>query len=142
MDRPQEQKPALVLATPTQHTGETAGPNARRARWHWAEPTVWTDRMLTALETGFVGDVWFRLIDKVFSPKNLLVSLEKVAKKKGAAGVDNMSIEMFEKKYDHVSAKTFGGFAAGQICSAADQTGVHSQAGQRSKATAGNSDRA
>ena len=97
MDRPQEQKPALVLATPTQHTGETAGPNARRARWHWAEPTVWTDRMLTALETGFVGDVWFRLIDKVFSPKNLLVSLEKVAKNKGAAGVDNMSIEMFEK---------------------------------------------
>ena len=96
MDRQQEHKPVTVLAT-TQQTGETSGPNARRARWYWVEPTVWTDRMLTALETGFEGNVWFRLIDKVFSPKNLLSSFEKVAKNKGAAGVDNMSIEMFEK---------------------------------------------
>ena len=96
MDRQQEHKPVTVLAT-TQPTGETSGPNARRARWYWVEPTVWTDRMLTALETGFEGNVWFRLIDKVFSPKNLLSSFEKVAKNKGAAGVDNMSIEMFEK---------------------------------------------
>ena len=26
-----------------------------RARWAWAEPTVWTDRMLAALENGVIG---------------------------------------------------------------------------------------
>jgi hypothetical protein len=26
-----------------------------RARWAWVEPTVWTDRMLTALEDGVKG---------------------------------------------------------------------------------------
>ena len=30
-----------------------------RARWAWAEPSVWTDRMLTALEQGVKGGVWF-----------------------------------------------------------------------------------
>ena len=34
-------------------------------RWAWTEPTVWTDRMLTALEQGVQGGKWFRLIDKV-----------------------------------------------------------------------------
>ena len=32
------------------------------ARWVWAEPCVWTDRMLTALETGVKGGQWFSLI--------------------------------------------------------------------------------
>ena len=34
-----------------------------RSRWPWVEPTVWTDRMLTALENGVKGEVWFSLID-------------------------------------------------------------------------------
>lgn len=37
----------------------------RRERWLWAETSVWTDRMLAALEYGVKGDVWFSLIDKV-----------------------------------------------------------------------------
>ena len=36
-----------------------------RARWAWAEASVWTDRMLTALENGVNGELWFSLIDKV-----------------------------------------------------------------------------
>jgi hypothetical protein len=28
------------------------------ARWAWTEPTVWTKRMLTALEEGVKGGVW------------------------------------------------------------------------------------
>ena len=35
-----------------------------RARWAWAEPSVWTERMLTALESGVKGGVWFSLMDK------------------------------------------------------------------------------
>ena len=34
-----------------------------RVRWAWVERTVWTDRMLTALERGVKGGVWFSLID-------------------------------------------------------------------------------
>ncbi len=33
-----------------------------RSRWGWAEPCVWTERMLTALETGVKGGQWFSLI--------------------------------------------------------------------------------
>jgi RNA-directed DNA polymerase len=31
---------------------------ARRERWGWAEPSVWTDRMLAALENGVKGGKW------------------------------------------------------------------------------------
>src|SRR5262249_11380271 len=65
-----EQTPSAVPATAPQG-GEI------RAHWAWVEPTVWTERMLTTLETGIEGGKWFRLIDKVWSPKNLGSSLEK-----------------------------------------------------------------
>ena len=32
-----------------------------RARWAWVEPSVWTERMLAALEQGVKGGVWFSL---------------------------------------------------------------------------------
>ena len=35
-------------------------------RWAWVEPTAWTTRMLTALETGVKGGRWFSLMDKVY----------------------------------------------------------------------------
>jgi len=59
-----------------------------RARWAWVEPEVWTERMLATLETGIEGGKWFRLIDKVWSPKNLAGSLRKVVAKGGSAGID------------------------------------------------------
>ncbi len=62
-----------------------------RARWAWVEPEVWTERMLATLETGIEGGKWFRLIDKVWSPKNLAGSLQKVVAKGGSAGIDQQS---------------------------------------------------
>ena len=47
-DRPEEGRPATVLEA--KQAGEA------RARWVWAEPCVWTERMLTALEQGVKGD--------------------------------------------------------------------------------------
>ncbi|MGE5670042.1 MAG: hypothetical protein ACM31E_01270, partial [Fibrobacterota bacterium] len=38
------------------------------------------------------GNQWFSLIDKVYSPKNLEAAYVKVAKNKGAAGVDRVSV--------------------------------------------------
>ena len=76
-----------------------------RARWARVEPTVWTERMLTALETGIEGGKWFRLIDKVWSPKNLGSSLEKVVAKGGSAGVDNQSASQIEVHKEQTIAK-------------------------------------
>ena len=57
-----------------------------RVRWAWAEPSVWTDRMLTALEQGVKGGIWFSLMDKVYASANLFASYAKVAANGGAAG--------------------------------------------------------
>jgi hypothetical protein len=50
-----------------------------------------TERMLATLETGIEGGKGFRLIDKVWSPKNRAGSLQKVVAKGGSAGIDNQS---------------------------------------------------
>jgi len=86
-----ESQPAAVPATAKQ-VGEV------RARWAWAEPSVWTDRMLTALEQGVKGGTWFSLIDKVYTPANLFASYAKVAANGGAAGVDHVTVEDFTKR--------------------------------------------
>jgi len=67
-----------------------------RARWAWTEASVWTERMLTALERGVKGGCWFSLIDKVYSQRNLQAAFVQVKANRGAAGVDHVTIEMFE----------------------------------------------
>jgi retron-type reverse transcriptase len=69
-----------------------------RSRWRWAEPCVWTVRMLTALEQGVQGEKWHRLFDKVFAERNLLASFQRVAAKRGAAGVDHLTTRDFERR--------------------------------------------
>lgn len=88
MTKRREFKPATVpfAATPA---GE---PSPIR---DWANPSVWTDRMLTALETGVRGGRWHTLTDKVFSPLNLFAASERVVANGGAAGVDHQSVEDF-----------------------------------------------
>ena len=49
-NRQTEDQPEAVSAR-TIRAGEV------RARWAWTEPTVWTERMLTALEEGVKGGV-------------------------------------------------------------------------------------
>ncbi len=88
-DRQAEERPAGVPEEAKQ-AGETQG------QWSWVEASVWTERMLTALEKGVKGGKWFSLIDKVSSKANLRASFEKVKANKGSAGVDHVTIEMFE----------------------------------------------
>lgn len=64
-------------------------------RWMWVEPSVWTDRMLTALEQGVKGGCWFSLIDKVYSERCLHASACQVEANAGAAGVDHVSVQTF-----------------------------------------------
>ena len=64
----------------------------------WVEPSIWTQRMLTALVMGVKGGKWHSLMDKVISHKNLHAAFRKVRANEGAAGVDNQTIEMFESR--------------------------------------------
>jgi len=93
MSQRPENTPAAVSATTTQ-AGEVL------SRWLWAEPAVWTERMLTALENGVKGGIGFSLIDKVYSPANLAAAFSRVAANGGAAGVDHVTIEQFT---DHLA---------------------------------------
>ncbi len=88
-----ETRPSIVPTT-AQQGGSIQG------RWAWTERAVWTDRMLTALEQGVKGDVWFRLIDKVWSERNLFVSYSKVAENGGAPGVDHVTVEEFGRNLE------------------------------------------
>ena len=54
--------------------------------------------MLTALEEGVKGGVWFALIDKVFAERNLRAAFQQVAKNDGAAGVDSETVRAFERR--------------------------------------------
>ncbi len=89
----QEEQLAIVLETDKQ-AGEV------RKRWAWTEPDVWTERMLTALENGVKGGVWFSLIDKVLSKKNLAAAAKKVLRNKGAAGIDRVSTGSYWRRLE------------------------------------------
>jgi RNA-directed DNA polymerase len=91
-NRDEEIRPAAVPEA--KQVGEV------RARWAWAEPCVWTERMLTALENGVKGGVWFSLIDKVGAPRVLRWAFEQVKKNGGAAGVDHQTIAMYEQRLE------------------------------------------
>ncbi len=89
MTKPTEEQPEAVPARATR-AGEIL------LRWGWVESVVWTERMLTALEQGVKGGKWFSLIDKVHPERTLLAAFSQVAANKGAAGVDHVTVTMFE----------------------------------------------
>ena len=77
-------------------------PEAKQAgeihdRWKWVEPTVWTERMLSALEEGVKGGKWYSLMDKVYRQANLMSAYKEVKRRKGGPGVDHETIEKFER---------------------------------------------
>jgi Retron-type reverse transcriptase len=86
------------------------------ARWAWTEPAVWTERMLTALEEGVKGGIWFSLIDKVYKPRNLRAAFAKVKANQGAAGVDHQTIERFEADLETNLNKVAQQLAEGNYC--------------------------
>src|SRR6201997_4726883 len=67
----------------------------RRSQWWWAEASIWTERMVSALGNGVKGGKWYSLMYKVVRPTTLAAAWQKVARNQGAAGVDGQSIERF-----------------------------------------------
>ena len=92
MDTEKDEQPRTVREL--ERGGQTA------SRWSWVEPSVWTDRMLEALERGVTGGKWHSLIDKVTREKSLEVAWKQVEARKGGGGVDGMSIQLFSKRSD------------------------------------------
>ncbi len=72
---------------------DTDTPAQNRA---WVEATVWTERMLAALDNGVQGGKWYSLMDKVYRPEVLAAAWRRVLRNKGAAGVDRISVNRFE----------------------------------------------
>jgi RNA-directed DNA polymerase len=89
-------KPAAVPEKATRD-GETEG---CLQQWAWVEPSVWTERMLTTLEQGVKGGKWYSLIDKLYPEATLRAAFAKVAANQGAAGVDHVTIEEFDRNVD------------------------------------------
>lgn len=56
--------------------------------------------MLKALEEGVKGGVWFSLIDKVWSQRNLASAWSQTARNGGAAGIDHVTVAMFEGRLE------------------------------------------
>lgn len=89
-------EPAIVLrGTPE---GRLVGEACER--FSWAEPEVWTKRMLAALVEGVKGGKWHSLIDKLYPEAVLAEAFAQVQANKGAAGVDHVTIEHYAKDAD------------------------------------------
>lgn len=86
-------KQAQALGVPV-----LARQDAEARDFSWVEASVWTDRMVSALDNGVKGGRWYSLMDKVYAPATLAAAWQKVRANKGAAGVDGQSIERFEAR--------------------------------------------
>jgi RNA-directed DNA polymerase len=86
----QDNPDSAVTAT---QGGDAAGGQPRT--WWWAEASIWTERMVSALGNGVRGGKWFSLVDKAIRPTTLEAAWRKVERNKGAAGVDGQSVERF-----------------------------------------------
>src|SRR5260370_11824446 len=103
-----EARPTPLLEA--KQVGEVGGGGA------WDEQTGWTGRMLTALEVGVKGSIWFSLIDKAYEPRNLRAAFAKVKANQGAAGVDHQTIEMFAADLETNLSKVSQQLAEGSYC--------------------------
>jgi len=79
-------------AVPETAKQETEAPSRE---WWWVEASIWTARMVLALVNGVKGGKWFSLKDKLVRPTTLEAAWRKVARNKGACGVDGQSIDRF-----------------------------------------------
>jgi RNA-directed DNA polymerase len=80
----------------------------------WAEASIWTDRMVSALGNGVKGGKWFSLVDKVIRPTTLDVAWEQVERNKGSSGIDGVSVERFAAGAERYLAELHESLKSGQ----------------------------
>ena len=57
--------------------GTTQGADTGQRDWSWVEASIWTERMLAALENGVKAGKWYSLIDKMIRPGTLDADVAK-----------------------------------------------------------------
>jgi len=102
---PEDKPSAEVVATPK-----------RAEEIAWMEASVWTPRMIEALDKGVEGGRWYSLIDKVHRKENLKAAYERTKRNKGTHGVDNISIRFFGKYLDENLERLTEEIKAGRYC--------------------------
>jgi RNA-directed DNA polymerase len=93
-DRRAEERPGTVPE------GASRAGEAQDRKWAWVEPSVWTERMLAALEGGVRGGRWYSLMDKVCSKANLRAAFARVKANGGSGGADHQTIAMFGERLE------------------------------------------
>ncbi len=101
-----QQAAASVPATARQASSDPAAAGCAPAEeshaldaWDWVDREIWTERMLAALVTASSKgnqDKWFSLIDKVWRDSTLNAAWQQVKSRRGASGIDGVSIAGFE----------------------------------------------
>jgi RNA-directed DNA polymerase len=99
---PEEKPSAEVVGTPKRAEDIT-----------WMEASVWTPRMVEALDKGVEGGRWYSLIDKVHRKENLKAAYERTKRNKGTHGVDNISVRFFGKYLEENLDRLTGELKAG-----------------------------
>lgn len=92
---------------------ETTKRGAEPRSWEWVEASVWTERMLAALENGVKGGKWYSLMDKVYAQPTLKVAWQQVKANQGAAGIDHIRIERFEAQAERYLSELHHALPAG-----------------------------
>lgn len=88
--------------------------STKQGKEAYAEPAVWTEAMLKALENGVKGGKWFTLIDKVYREKTLGIAFAKVYKNQGASGLDRVRVEDFKRNCETELRKLSAELTAGK----------------------------
>jgi RNA-directed DNA polymerase len=96
--------------------GATRGADTgnRPRDWSWVEASVWTQRMVSALENGVTGGRWYSLMDKVYAPATLAAAWALVQANRGAAGVDGVSVERFAAQAETYLAELAAALRTGE----------------------------
>ena len=95
--------------------------------------------MLTALEQGVKGGKWFRLMDKVYALPNLRQAFARVKANHGAAGVDHVTVEEFERDLEANLEKLSQRAGGRQLSTASGAAALDHEAGQQGTTPAGDS---
>jgi RNA-directed DNA polymerase len=99
-DKDSENNLAAVPKETAQAQQEAKQAKEIHGRWPWVERSVWSDRMLEALENGVRGGKWFSLIDKVWKEDNLSAAWLKTTLNGGSPGVDGQTVRQFTAHLD------------------------------------------
>lgn len=83
------------MSIKTKQELDAAQSKTREDKWKWVEQTIWTEKMLMALDNRVKVNKWYSLIDKIYNTKTLEKAWTNVMKNKGAAGIDDITIKKF-----------------------------------------------